>query len=165
MKYLFVGCVLLSMSVQAQNNCNDPKVHQFDFWIGKWTVYKNGTDTIVGHNEIKPIAGGCSLLESYQSARSNYVGNSLNKYNLVTGKWQQFWVDSGGLTLFIEGQYNENKMIMTSSDIGADGKTTMNRITWFKNADATVRQLWEQSTDNGNSWSVAFDGIYKKAGS
>ena len=165
MKMLFICCILFSQVVQAQNNCNDPKAHQFDFWIGSWDVYKNGTDTVVGHNDIKPVAGGCSLLESYRSLKSNYTGNSLNKYNFVTGKWQQFWVDNGGLTLFIEGEFKENKMIMENFSRGTDGNTTMNRITWFKNANATVRQLWEQSTDGGKNWTVAFDGIYKKAGS
>ena len=36
----------------------------------------------------------------------------------------------------------------------------MQRITWSKNADGTVRQLWESSTDGGTTWTVAFDGTY-----
>jgi hypothetical protein len=150
------------MNLAAQNSCNSPKAHEFDFWIGSWIVYKNGTDTIAGYNEIKPVAGGCSLLESYKSARGNYTGNSLNKYNAVTGKWQQFWVDNGGLTLLIEGSYNEGKLMMQNEDKNTDGTSTNNRITWFKNADGTVRQVWEQSADKGKTWSVAFDGLYRK---
>ena len=165
MKYLFTASIFFTFAVQAQNNCNDARAHQFDFWIGSWTVYKNGTDTIVGHNEIKPVAGGCSLLESYRSTKSNYVGNSLNKFNFVSGKWQQFWVDNAGLTLFIEGVYNDNRLIMSNTAPSASGKPVMNRITWFKNPNGTVRQLWEQSSDGGKTWSVAFDGMYKKAGS
>ena len=165
MKYLFTASIFFTFAVQAQNNCNDARAHQFDFWIGSWTVYKNGTDTIVGYNEIKPVAGGCSLLESYRSTKSNYVGNSLNKFNFVTGKWQQFWVDNAGLTLFIEGAYNDNRLIMSNTAPSASGKPVMNRITWFKNPNGTVRQLWEQSSDGGKTWSVAFDGMYKKAGS
>jgi hypothetical protein len=26
-----------------------------------------------------------------------------------------------------------------------------------------VRQLWETSTDDGKTWTVAFDGIYRRA--
>ncbi len=152
----------IAFNVNAQNPCTSQKVHEFDFWIGNWTVYKNGTDTIVGYNEIKTVADGCSLLESYRSARSNYKGNSLNKYNAVTGKWQQFWVDNGGLTLFIEGAYKENKLTMENEDKNADGTTTNNRITWSKNQDGSVRQFWEQSNDKGKTWIVAFDGLYRK---
>jgi hypothetical protein len=163
MKQVFTLLVVVSsLSLNAQNACADPKVHEFDFWIGNWTVYKNGTDTIVGYNEIKPVAGGCSLLESYKSARGNYTGNSLNKYNAVTGKWQQFWVDNGGMTLLIEGVYSNNKLTMQNEDRNADGTTTQNKITWLKNQDGTVRQIWEQSTDKGQTWGVAFDGLYRK---
>ena len=148
--------------MNAQNACADPKVHEFDFWIGNWTVYKNGTDTIVGYNEIKAVADGCSLLESYTSARGAYKGNSLNKYNSITGKWQQFWVDNGGMTLLIEGSYRDNKVVMENEDKTANGGIVNNRITWFKNQDGTVRQFWEQSADKGKTWSVVFDGLYKK---
>ena len=164
MKYIFYLLVASTFgSAMAQNRCNDPKTHEFDFWIGNWTVYKNGTDTIVGYNEIKAVAGGCSLLESYKSARGSYTGNSLNKYNFLTGKWEQFWVDSGGLTLFIQGNFGNEMLTMENEVKTSDGKTNRNKITWYKNSDGTVRQLWQQSTDNGQSWTVAFDGIYRKS--
>jgi len=163
MKSIFTLLIVTSsLNLHAQNACADPKVHEFDFWIGSWIVYKNGTDTIVGYNEITQVADGCSLLESYKSAKSNYKGNSLNKYNATTGKWQQFWVDNGGLTLFIQGSYANNKLTMENEDRNADGTSTKNKITWFKNEDGTVRQFWEQSTDQGKTWSVAFDGLYRK---
>ena len=40
--------------------------------------------------------------------------------------------------------------------------TTLNRITWTPNKDGTVRQLWEASTDQGKTWQVAFDGLYRR---
>jgi hypothetical protein len=163
MKSIFTLLIATSsLTLHAQNACTHPKVHEFDFWIGSWIVYKNGTDTVAGYNDIKPVAGGCSLLESYRNANGSYTGNSLNKYNAVTGKWQQFWVDNSGMTLFIEGTYTNNKLIMENQDKNADGTTTNNRITWFKNQDGTVRQYWEQSADKGKTWTVAFDGLYKK---
>jgi hypothetical protein len=36
-----------------------------------------------------------------------------------------------------------------------------NRITWTPHPDGSVRQLWEQSTDEGKTWQVAFDGLYR----
>ena len=33
-------------------------------------------------------------------------------------------------------------------------KETIERITWTPNADGTVRQHWQQSTDGGATWSV-----------
>jgi hypothetical protein len=38
----------------------------------------------------------------------------------------------------------------------------MQRLTFFNNPDGTVRQLWESSNDEGKTWQVAFDGLYRK---
>ena len=35
-------------------------------------------------------------------------------------------------------------------------------ITWSLEPDASVRQVWESSTDGGTTWTVAFDGRYVK---
>ena len=142
---------------QGQSPCSSPKAHEFDFWIGNWTVYQNGTDKIVGYNNIVPVAGGCGIQENWKDVTGSSIGTSLNKYAFGKGKWQQFWIDNSGMTLELEGNFADNKMILT----GQSGSTT-EKITWFKNTDGTVRQLWEQSKDKGTTWTVAFDGLYKK---
>ena len=42
------------------------------------------------------------------------------------------------------------------------GKSTTERITWTPHPDGTVRQHWEQSTDGGQTWTTAFDGLYRR---
>jgi hypothetical protein len=150
---IIVAMIFMAIFVNAQNArqspCASPKAHEFDFWIGKWTVYKNGTDKIVGYNNVVSVAGDCGIQENWTDAS----GNSLNKYNFSSGKWQQFWIDNSGQTLELLGTYTDAKMRMVNPT---------NRITWFNNTDGTVRQLWEQTTDDGKNWSVAFDGLYRK---
>ncbi len=51
-------------------------------------------------------------------------------------------------------------MVLASAPRKTDAGVDVQRITWSKNADATVRQVWESSTDGGTTWTVAFDGIY-----
>jgi hypothetical protein len=53
-------------------------------------------------------------------------------------------------------------MILSSQPRRTDTGIDVQRITWTKNADATLRQLWESSTDGGKTWTVAFDGLYRK---
>jgi hypothetical protein len=143
--------------------CERVEAHQFDFWIGDWVVYKNNSDTIVGYNKISPVAGNCALLEDYTTKNKQYKGNSINKYNFAKKKWQQMWVDNSGLTLELEGSFADNKMILEGEQLNfATGKMLKNRITWFKHDDGTVRQLWEQSQDDGKTYQIAFDGLYKK---
>ena len=167
MRKLFtMAMMFMAIFVIAQNQkpsrCESPKAHEFDFWIGNWTVYQNGTDKIVGYNNIVPVAGGCGIQENWKSAGGN-TGMSLNKFNFVKGKWQQFWIDDFGSTLELEGEFADNKMILTGKiPSTALGPTMINKITWFKNPDGTVRQFWEQSTDDGQTWRAAFDGLYRK---
>jgi hypothetical protein len=44
----------------------------------------------------------------------------------------------------------------------ATGKPQQQRITWTPNADGTVRQFWDTSDDDGKTWVVSFDGIYRR---
>ena len=39
---------------------------------------------------------------------------------------------------------------------------TVERIAWTPDADGSVRQHWQQSTDDGASWATVFDGIYRR---
>ena len=154
----FTCMVCLGQSqTQGKSPCDNPNAHEFDFWIGNWTVYQTGSDKVVGYNTITAVAGGCGLQENWKDVTGNSIGTSLNKYAFRKGKWQQFWIDNSGQTLELEGNYAEGKMIMTNPV-----PTMLQKVTWFNNADGTVRQLWEQSKDEGKTWSVAFDGLYKK---
>lgn len=36
------------------------------------------------------------------------------------------------------------------------------RIRWTPLPDGRVRQLWASSADKGRTWSVAFDGTYRR---
>jgi hypothetical protein len=43
-----------------------------------------------------------------------------------------------------------------------EGRAVIDRITWYNNNDGTVRQVWEKSKDDGDSWNAVFDGLYRK---
>jgi hypothetical protein len=48
-----------------------------------------------------------------------------------------------------------------SADIDPETKAaTLQKLTFTPNADGTVRQFWEQSTNDGKTRTVAFDGLY-----
>ena len=38
----------------------------------------------------------------------------------------------------------------------------MQELSFTKNTDGTVRQFWRSSNDGGATWTVAFDGLYRK---
>ncbi|HSR68843.1 MAG TPA: hypothetical protein VLU25_12975 [Acidobacteriota bacterium] len=147
-------------SPQEDGKCSDAeKAHQFDFWIGEWEVTSGGK--LAGHNSIQPVNSGCALLERWKGARGG-EGSSFNFYNPRKQKWQQFWVWQNGTTLELEGGFGDGKMILSGTGRTPDGKTVTERVTWHDNEDGSVRQHWERSSDDGETWTTVFDGLYRK---
>jgi hypothetical protein len=145
----------------SANACAAAEHHQFDFWIGDWDVsLPNGN--VAGRNRIEPILKGCALRESWTGARG-VSGTSYNSFDRRTGKWHQTWVDDGGTLLLLDGEFADGQMVLRSAEVpGPNGTKVINRITWRETAPGEVRQLWEQTSDGGKTWTVAFDGRYRK---
>lgn len=155
--------ILETPTIMAQSS--DPnlqeKYHQFDFWIGKWDVYKLDTETISGKSEIESIIDSIGILENYATVDGKYSGKSLNKYNPAKERWEQYWIDNSGLTLYLVGGIVDGKMILDDLQTG-DPKNGFNQIIWQLLPNGDVQQTWNISTDNGQTWKTVFDGIYKK---
>ena len=153
---LILLCGFFSFANSQQSSSID-SYQDFDFWIGEWNVYKFGTDTLVGQSKITSILNGKAIQENYQSSQGPFEGTSLNMYNKANGHWEQYWVDNSGLRLNILGGLKEGTMVMESDP----GMAPFNRISWSKEANGEVRQIWEQKKTKGDSWLVVFDGIYR----
>ena len=157
-----LGLLLLmtfSASAQAPPPVLPPESRQFDFWVGEWDV-TNPAGKMAGQSKIELIAGGAGVLENWTGA-GGYTGRSLNAWNATQKEWQQYWVGSDGGVLQLVGGIVEGRMVL-SAEREVRGQRRLERITWTPNADGTVRQHWEQSTDGGKTWTTAFDGLYRK---
>ena len=141
------------------------EAHQFDFWIGRWDVF-GPAGRHVGSNVIEPVCGGRVLRESW-SGLGDVFGTSLNSWDPYRGRWHQTWMDSSGSTLLLSGGLQDGAMILEGEapNEADPTRTQRHRITWTPSADgAEVRQYWQASDDGGESWSVAFDGRYRRVG-
>jgi hypothetical protein len=105
------------------------------------------------------ILGDCVIFENWSGGQGSN-GKSFNFFNTNRGKWQQTWVDDKGTVLELMGELKDGAMAFTGETVTAKGNKTEERLTFFKLSQDSVRQLWEQSTDGGKSWKVAFDGLY-----
>jgi len=141
-------------------DCRGPEHHQFDFWIGDWNVTDPKGEK-QGENRITAVQKDCALLESWTGAKGG-TGNSLNFYDRATKKWHQTWISNSGGALLLDGGFADGKMVLVGERDLPKGGHAKHRITWEKQKDASVRQVWDTSTDGGKSWTTAFDGIYKK---
>jgi hypothetical protein len=136
--------------------------HQFDFWIGTWDVF-GPAGRQVGTNSITATCGGLVLLEQWSGA-GGVEGRSLNSWDAARQCWHQTWMDSSGSTLLLDGGLSGDAMVLEGSlpSAAGGGRSDRHRITWTPLDSGEVRQHWETSTDEGATWSTAFDGRYRR---
>ncbi len=138
------------------------EAHQFDFWIGDWVVTPWGTPASVpaiGTNTITAQLEHCLLLEEWTAANGS-KGKSFNFWDTSRNAWRQVWTSGDGQSLDYEGQFADNAMRFTGWTLDAKGVRVLQKLTFFRIARDTVRQLFEASDDAGVSWKNTFDGRY-----
>lgn len=162
MKYmLLILFLLLATAAVAQQSspCGQPEASQFDFWLGTWDVHANGN--LVGRNVIAKAHGGCTVREEYHATQGAFEGSSFNWYDPANEVWHQVWVDNSGTRLDLIGGLENGSMVMSGMR-ALNGQSVADRITWTPNDDGTVRQVWDQTSDGGETWKTVFDGLYMK---
>lgn len=137
-----------------------PEHRQFDFWIGEWNVL-TPQGQLAGTNSVQRVVDGCVIFENWTGSQGGN-GKSFNYYDRNDRKWHQLWVGSGGGAVNFSGEFKDGAMRYEAVSAAANGTKTLQRMTFFKLEGDKVRQLWETSTDDGKSWTVAFDGMYIK---
>jgi hypothetical protein len=140
------------------------EARQFDFWIGTWDVTpwqvaKPTAQQKMGVNEVYPILEHCVISENWEGARGG-KGKSYNFYDTNVKHWRQIWIADGGTSLDYTGDFSDGAMRFRGWTLDAKGNRVEQKLTFFSVAPDTVRQLFEQSTDGGKTWTPTFDGRY-----
>ncbi len=141
--------------------CTSETHGQFDFWIGEWDVYPNGTDDLVAQSRIEKLHAGCVIREHWMPLVGP-GGSSLNNYDPESGRWHQTWVDHD-VRVDFEGGLTDERMVLTGywSDFGPNGEDGLVRMTYSVTEQGHVRQHGEVSYDFGLTWEKSFDLIYR----
>jgi len=133
---------------------------QFDFWLGDWEV-SSPEGTVVGKNSITVENGDCWIHEHWAGGLGGN-GESFNYYNATTKKWHQTWVDDQGAIAEFDGDFRDGAMRLEGYREGVSHERIPARLTLTPLPNGTVRQLGENSTDGGKTWTVLYDFIYAK---
>lgn len=162
-KILFLPLICLfftNVSIAQQDCACCTEMHQqFDFWVGDWIV-SDTSGNVVGENTIVKLEDECIVSEHWRGV-AGLTGRSYNYYNQADSTWNQLWIDSSGSNLVLKGHAAPGKMILQSElQQGEKVDWYYNRITWTKNEDGSVTQLWEILDKNEGVLAVAFNGIY-----
>jgi hypothetical protein len=159
-RVLPVAALISSLAAPAspqQPSCSADVHRAFDFWLGEWEV-RTADGVLVGHNQISRLAGACGITESW-NGRGGSVGKSVNMFDPADGQWHQLWVDNGGRVLRLAGAAEDGSMRMTGR---GNDTSRLHEVTWNRLGDGRVEQVWRISSDEGESWSTAFEGYYTR---
>src|SRR3954452_2411831 len=132
----------------------------FDFWIGDWDVL-DPDGKHVGRSRITSMFDN-GMVHEHWRGDGGVEGRSVSAYDASRGVWHQTWMDSTGGVLLLDGGMRDGVMVLEGrAPSGADlSVADLQRITWTAGAEGP-RQLWECSSDDGKTWTVAFDGRYR----
>jgi len=162
---LFVLFAAGSACAQAQTPqfpCEDDvRFTEFDFWIGEWEVH-TGDGAFAGTNAIESAHRGCVLIENWTSATGG-TGMSINYFDHASDEWVQIWNDGSGSQINIRGGLTDEGMLLTGTIHYVGNATTLPfRGLWTLLPDGRVRQYFEQSEDDGETWVSWFEGLYTR---
>jgi hypothetical protein len=146
-------------------SCDAPEYHALDFWIGHWTV-RDPNGRTVATSIVEPVASGCGVLELYSGEPGPrgfaYVGAGLHVFDGKRQAWRQLFADNRPQLTDLTGRQTSAGVVYEWRTPGPEGRDTSKRYTLSRNGEG-VRQLGEQSVDEGKTWTTDFDLRYVKA--
>ncbi|CAN5253068.1 hypothetical protein BH11PSE2_BH11PSE2_04380 [soil metagenome] len=171
---LLIACLVLVPALAASQTpsaspppppagCTSAESHQFDFWVGRWTVSPtNAPERHVADSLIEKLYGGCAIRENWMPLGAS-GGGSLSSYVPRDKTWRQTWVDSSGSTVDFKGGWTGKAMVLTGVWAVPGHDKRMTEMTYAKAADGSVRQSGRTSDDGGKTWQPSFDLTYRPA--
>jgi hypothetical protein len=163
---LWLGLLASSAAGEAQPNsppaCDTPEHHQFDFWVGRWDVYRSDTNQLVAESLIEKLYGGCAVRENW-TPTGGTGGGSLNSYRPGEGVWRQTWTDSSNNWNEYAGGLVGGDIVLNGTSVNAAGAKIPVRITYKRGTDGSVLQIGEQSLDDGKTWQLRYHFTYRPA--
>ncbi len=165
---LLVYAVSLSYSIAnaqtTEKPCSSPEASQLDFWVGEWNAEWTDQEGKIqtGSNTITKIFDGCAVEENFSTGDKSLIGKSLSAYNTVKKMWQQTWVDNSGSYLDFTGGMDGDKMIFVRKVMNKTGKEVIQRMVFYDITKNSFNWNWESSTDNGNTWNLAWKIKYTR---
>jgi hypothetical protein len=166
---LFGAVALTTPLSAAAGECSAPEHHQFDFWIGDWTIkqkiLKADGSWFEGDatTKVSPILSGCGLMEEWKGdvlffwegmkEPAPLQGFSVRAFDPKTKLWVISWMDTRNPRFgeFV-GNFKDGRGEFFKKSPTENGKRSIARITF---SDITQRSVhWDLavSSDEDKTW-------------
>lgn len=139
----------------------------FDFWVGDWEASwnENGTVKLLGENHLSKEFGGWVIREKFKvndGASKGFEGGSWTVFDKQKKKWFQTWVDNNGAYMAFEGKLDGEKRIFERNTIDKKGEPVLQRMVFRDITTESFTWDWESSADNGKTWTLSWQILYKR---
>ena len=161
---LFTITPILSQD-EGNSKCECDDCHQFDFWIGRWKVQWENSDstTSEGKNTVNFILNGCVIEENFNGNPGiDFRGKSFSVFNHAKKIWQQTWVDNQGGYLLFTGEFKDGKMALRTAPFQRNGQTFISRMVFKNITDNYLDWDWQRSSDDGKTWTDQWNIHYER---
>lgn len=163
MTFLFFAALVAASQAPAAAppDCSDPVYRRLDFWVGDWEVFDTASGQRIASSRIGPIMHGCGISEDYDSPRAPggpYLGTSHTAFDRKDRNWHQLYVDVHGNVSSFVGDFDVDALVLTAPGIGG----AVQRMTYRREPDGSVRQIGTVSTDGGQTWAPGYDYTYRR---
>lgn len=132
------------------------------FWVGQWDCYSpNGQ--LSGTNHLELVNNNMFIHEQWKNAQGQ-EGQSFNYYDIEQGVWRQIWVDPGRQLEMTAEPTTPGRLLFEGVNYDTAGNRSLRRMLVQKLDGGRVLQEGRASTDEGQTWTVAYRLIYMPKG-
>jgi hypothetical protein len=131
---------------------------QLDFWLGNWTVTYPGASA-PSASRVYLDLDQCLLVESWDGGKG-HSGKNMFAYSSDDKTWHGMFADNQGRVHVFEGKVAPGSAEFTGPSRGPNGESVLNKIKVVRVNANKVEQSWEKSRDNGDTWTMEFQGEY-----
>lgn len=136
----------------------------FDFWVGEWDLTWDAGDGKIGYgqNSITKSADGKVINECFVDLSGGFKGQSITMYSPRLKKWKQTWMDNQGGYFDFEGISVQGAPGFQTKPIERKGKIYIQRMRFLDISDDSFTWKWENTSDGGKTWTLAWEIHYKR---
>ncbi len=161
LKLSFIFTMLFCInSVSAQLNKNKESL-QFNFWIGKWDLYTNGS--LFGESKVDTLLDGFVIQEDFvEFPPDPFHGLSWTTYNTDTKLWEQTMIDNQGHHFLFIGEFKDGAIVFLRNFKNKKGESRIQRTKFYNISQNTFDWTFDASSDDGKTWSLYYQVHYKR---
>lgn len=155
----FEAILLRLGGTDASRLASLPAARRFDFYLGEWTMQKQGEPE--RFLSVSSAFDGQGLHVASTDLDGTAYAESLFLYDEKAGLWRQTWMSTGGLVVILEGALEGDAMVLRTVSENGQPATTGRSV--FSNIDATgfVYQ-WQETSDGGASWETVSTRVFSR---